>query len=308
MMRKKLTFTVLIPLTFVLGSCGDSKDLQSAINLAKSGDTANAAFQKIADDEYDSCLRIAQYTILQSSKTQGIDSKRREQEQSCKKYPLMAKNNLIDANGVVTDYIKALGSLAADDLTNYNTQLDSISSSLKLLKFSANQVDAGSQITKTLSRIATNKYRRRQLKMVIVSTDDYLQTYIKGLSKAITNDYINGALAAEKVALDDYYREYIGDVLNSSGANDAQGVTAITSLDSQWRNTQKTITEKQNLGQDYVNALKKIAADHQKLRESYFKGKMPSKTELHQMADSYVKDLDMIAEKSNKLFKTTQIK
>ncbi|MBO3459858.1 hypothetical protein G7B40_010735 [Aetokthonos hydrillicola Thurmond2011] len=305
MLRKKITFTILIPLTLVLGSCGNSKDLKSARDLAKLGDTASTAFQKIANDQYDSCLRTARYTILQTSTTGGIDSQRKEQEQSCENYPKKAKDSLDKANGVVIGYIKALGSLAADDLTNYDPQLDSIASSLKQLKFNTNQVEAGSGIAKVLFRVATNKYRQKQLKIVVVSTDKDFQTYIQGLSKAITDNYINGALETEKLAVDNYYREYLGDVLNSNSANNAQGVTAITGLDNQWQNTKTTIIEKQKLGEAYVNALNDIAKGHQKLTDRFSTGKMLSQTELHQMTEKYVKDLNLIAEKSNKLLKTT---
>ena len=316
MNRIKLTSTILIPLTLALSSCGNSMDLTTAKNLAKTGNDANKVFQNIANDVYESCLRQARYTPLQRSTQRGIDQDRRTVEESCEKEPKNVKKSLDIANGIIINYLQALGKLAADDLTTYDSQLDSLGTSFKELKLPPKEVDAGSGIAKFLFKIATEKYRRKQLKSVVTSTDSNLKTYIEGFSTAIDRNYTHGALESEKGAVDNYYKEYLGDILTStsSTAQNVEGINLtvrdqeIINLDSQWQSVRTAIRDKQQLADSYVSLLKKIEKDHGDLTISFLDGKMPSTAQLHQMTDSYQKDLTLLAEKSNKLFKKTTIR
>lgn len=309
MLKKKSAFSVFIPLMLLLGGCGSKMDLQAARNLATLGNQANTAFKKIANDLYYSCLRQARYIPLQSSNQAGINKQREDAENKCEQEPKQASVALNDANLPVVEYLEALGNLAANDLTNYNSELDSLGDSLDKLQLNSDEVDAGTAVSKFLFRIATERMRRNQLRNVVVNTDGYLATYIRGLSRAINSGYTNGSLETEKESIDNYYRAYIGNIINSNNASTVEGIsttlkdTAITNLDSQWQVAKETVIQKHHLAQEYVVILNKIAKDHNKIRSMYMKGKTPSTSQLNTMLKSYVKELEPLVDKSNKLFK-----
>lgn len=309
MLKRKSAFSMFIPLMLLLGGCGSRMDLQAASNLAKLGNQANTAFEKIASDLYYSCLRQARYIPLKSSNQAGINKQREDAEKQCENEPKQASIALNDANLAVVEYLEALGNLAANDLTNYNSELDSLGDSLKQLQLNADEIDAGTAISKFLFRIATERYRRNQLKNTVVNTDSYLTTYIGGLSGAINSGYTNGTLSTEKLSVDNYYRTYIGNIINSNSASTVEGIdtalrnTAVTNLDSQWQVAKETILQKQQLAQGYVGILKQIATDHNKIKSMYVEGKTPSTSQINTMVKSYVKELEPLVEKSNKLFK-----
>ncbi len=311
MIRKIFGFKVIISLTLLLNACGGSSaDLRAARNLAILGEDANTTFKKIANDVYHSCLRQARYVPLQLSEEAPIDNRRRESEKKCEDNSKQASFALEDANSVVVAYLGALGSLSSDNLTNYK-ELDSIGKSLKRLQssqlFTSDQVDAGTAIAKFLFRIATEKFRREQLKDAVVNTDSYLTTYIKGLSKAINSGYIK-TLESEKISVDEYYRGYIGNIISTGDSRNEEGINvavrdaAVTELDSQWQNAKVIISEKQQLAQNYVEILELIAIDHNKIKKMYVKGETPSATQVNKMVKSYIKQLEPLVEKSNKLF------
>lgn len=121
--------------------------------------------------------------------------------------------------------------------------------------------------------------------------------------------YTNGFLETEKISIDSYYRAYIGNIINSNNASTVEGIgttlrdTAITNLDSQWQVAKETVLQKQQLAQEYIGILNQIATDHNKIRSMYIKGKKPSSSQLNTMLKSYVKELEPLVDKSNKLFK-----
>lgn len=310
-MQKRSPVILLIPLTLLLGSCGStSTDIKAALKLAKLHDDAKTIFPEIANDVYQSCLRTADLTLLNTpTSTSGeIDRDRQATKRICKGNPAAATKALKDANQIILDYLEALGELAANDLTNFDPQLDSIGTSLQGLPGlnegeKKEAVGAGTAIAKFLFRAATDGYRREQLKQAVTTANAPLQTLVTALAKAVSQHYINGLLKTEQLAVNNYYSFYLGRVLTAPRTESVSAqVNTETAKDQEWKNTNKIIEEKKVLATGYLNLLKKIAYDHEILRGMYVKGEKPSATQVKRMADEYSKELKLLVKKSEKLF------
>ncbi|WP_144051024.1 hypothetical protein [Calothrix sp. PCC 6303] len=318
---------MLVPLALMLGGCsGSSLDIEAAKNLSKIGQKADIAFEKIANDLYQSCLRTANYTPLQSSTTEGINQARVNAEKSCSedeqreqsslngvnrktnsKEASLALNN---GNLIIISYLTALGQLASDDLINYDPELNSIQDSLvEIPGIQTDVVDAGTAIARFLFRVFSEQERRSTLKDAVLENDRSLRFYIDGFSEGIIKGYINGALETEEIAVDNYYRQYLGNLINTVNSSNVEGIgvvlrdKTIVELDREWKNTRLEIVEKQKIAEEYIEILKRIAKDHHEIKEIYQKDKNPSSTEIRQKVKTYVKDVDELVQRSNKFFK-----
>lgn len=307
-MKQKLVI-LSIPLTFILGSCS-SADIKAAQELAQLQETAKIIFPKIADDAYESCLRSADLTLLNTpTPTSGqIDKDRQEAKKSCQDNELAASEALNTANQVIIDYLGALGKLTADDLTNFDSEINSIETSLgNLPKLNTGEkkeaIGAGSAIAKFLFQALTDGYRREQLEQAVTTVNTPLQTLVTALDKSVGRHYINGFLETEQVAVDNYYGYYLGRVLTAPLTESvAAQVDTETEQDRDWRNTNKTIQDKKIVANGYLNLLNKIAYDHNELNKMYVKGEEPSSAQVKQMVDGYSKQLKSLNKKSENLF------
>jgi hypothetical protein len=309
--KKKSSLLFLIPVTLILSSCGaTSSDIKAAQKLAQLQDQAKTIFPSIANDVEASCTRTAELTLLSppTPSQPQIDENRRAARKVCQGNPAAATKALNDANRIILDYLEALGKLAADDLTNFDKQLDGISSSLQNLpKLGTEEkkeaVDAGTAIAKFLFKAATDAYRREQLRLAVTTVDAPLQTLVTALNKAVIQHYINGVLNNEQIAVDNYYRYYLERVLRAPrGESVSARVETETNKDSEWRDANKEISEKKDLAIEYLGLLQKIADDHHTLYKMYVKGEEPSPVQVKQMIDKYSKQLKSLTEKSEKLF------
>lgn len=309
--KNKSSLLFLIPVTLILNSCGAiSPDLKAAQQLAQLQDQAKTVFPSIANDVYSSCLRTAELTLL-SPPTRiqpQIDKNRQEARKVCQGNPQAASNALNDANRTILDYLEALGKLAADDLINFDKELDGLSSSLQNLpRLEAAEkkeaVDGGTAIAKFLFKAATDAYRREQLRLAVTTVDAFLQTLVTALNKAVSQHYINGVLENEQIAVDSYYRNYLERVLTDPlGESVSSQVETETNKDNEWRSANRAIAAKKTLATSYLDLLLKIAEDHHELYKMYVKGEEPSPAKVKQMIDKYSKELKSITEKSGTLF------
>lgn len=309
--KKKSSLLFLIPVTLILSSCGaTSSDIKAAQKLAQLQDQAKTIFPSIANDVEASCTRTAELALLSppTPSQPQIDKDRQEARKVCQGNPAAATKALNDANRIILDYLEALGKLAADDLTNFDKQLDGISSSLQNLPGLGTEekkeaVDAGTAIAKFLFKAATDAYRREQLRLAVTTVDAPLQTLVTALNKAVIQHYINGVLNNEQIAVDNYYRSYLERVLRAPrGESVSAQVETETNKDSEWRAANKEISEKKDLAIEYLELLQKIADDHHTLYKMYVKGEEPSPVQVKQMIDKYSKQLKSLTEKSEKLF------
>ncbi|WP_375500260.1 hypothetical protein [uncultured Nostoc sp.] len=310
-MQTKETSLTLLAVTFFLVSCGTTgADIKAAQELAKLRGQAITIFPEMANDVYQSCRRTAELSLLNipTENFGEIDKDRKGAREICKGNPAAASQSLNDVNALILDYLDALGKLASDNIINYDKNLDEINNSLRSLpgltqEEQKNAVDAGTEIAKFLFRIATEAYRRDQLKSVIIGTNDYLQTLSTALEKAVTKGYINGVLENEQAALDNYYRYYLGRILSAPQTESVSAQTTTEhTFDQDWKKANSSIEAKKDFAKDYLFLLKNIAADHQKLKGMYVTGEEPSPTLVKEMVNGYTKDLKSLTKKSEILF------
>src|SRR5262249_41518307 len=95
-------------------------------------------------------------------------------------------------------YAQALGALAADDLIDYDKQIDALNKSLVDGKFATSAETTGyAAAAKLISSVATDIYRRKKLEALITTYNAPVQKLCRGLEDYVTQ-YQNG-LAAERV-------------------------------------------------------------------------------------------------------------
>ena len=211
------------------------------------------------------------------------------------------------ANQIILNYLESLGTLAANDISKFDKELNGINASLQSLpglgiSEKKEAFDAGTAITNFLFKAATDAYRREQLRIAVTTVDKPLKTLVNLLDKAVNKNYIKGILENESLAVDFYYRNYLGRLLTAPrGENTAKQVEAEISKDNEWRSASKTIDDKKALATGYLNLLKKISTDHSTLYKMYVKGEDPAPSLVKQMIGKYSKDLKSLSEKSEKL-------
>jgi hypothetical protein len=312
--KHKSYLIFLIPATLILSSCGaTSPDIRSAQQLAQIQDRAKKIFPRIAGDVYSSCLRSAELTLLSPpTKIQPqIDKDRQAARKVCQGNPAAATKALNDANQTILGYLETLGKLATDDFSNFDKELDGISSSLQNLPgLETNEkkeaVDAGTAIAKFLFKSATEAYRRDRLKLAVTTVDAPLKILVTALDKAVRQHYINGVLDNEQIAIDAYYKYYLGRILTAPiRENVSTQVATETNKDNEWKSENNRIAEKKDLARDYLRLLQTISEEHHNLYKTYIKGGEPSPSQVKKTIDKYSKKLKSLTKKSEKLFSQT---
>ena len=248
----------------------------------------------------------------QSSISRGVLTNRRKAQKECNAEesdlggipPQKAAQALNDSHQVILRYLSALGKLVADETTVFDTQLDKVGSSIANLpglkaQESKQAVTAGTAIAKFLFQIASEAYRREQLKKVVIEADPSLQVLTQALTKAVQQGYIEGSLVTEEIRLDLYYNNVLPIVLRAETAGDLE---TREKFDALWREKDVAIEAKKVLASEYIGLLNNIATDHNSLKEMYVKGGEPDPTVIKAKWDKYTQKMKALHEKSNKLF------
>ena len=248
----------------------------------------------------------------QSSISRGVLTNRRKAQNECNAEesdlggipPQKAAQALNDSHRVILRYLSALGKLVADETTVFDTQLDKVGSSIANLpglkaQESKQAVTAGTAIAKFLFQIASEAYRREQLKKVVIEADPSLQVLTQALTKAVQQGYIEGSLVTEEIRLDLYYNNVLPIVLRAETAGDLE---TREKFDALWREKDVAIDAKKVLASEYISLLNNIATDHNSLKEMYVKGDEPDPAVIKAKWDKYTQKMKALHEKSNKLF------
>lgn len=209
---KRILITVgFLTLTILTVSCVELKEIREFSELAGS---VGERFPVLATDLYDSCANQQRYIVLQKhdfrfDKLGDLnDESNAEMVEALKQCELYnsERERLIKANGILVAYMKTMGDLAADDLTNFDKNIDGFGkavTSAKLLNDA--QSTALMNLGKFLSHIATEGYRRKKLKEVIKTTNGDVQVATSALSDIVQKNYIL-QLQNEQLAMETYYR------------------------------------------------------------------------------------------------------
>lgn len=297
--RKTSIFTVIIPLALLMVACGNRDDLARIQKFTGLANKAGEGFPKIANDFYLSCLRSAQYQAFLPEREKNPVLTITEEEEQCNKDLQDFGPRLIEANKVLVDYTSLLGKLAADDAIDYSADLNSLQAKLSQLPtITESQVEGGVNIATILLRAATDGYRRKQLKEVIESTDNALQTFIQGITTITQDVYIGIYLKNEQSLINGYYGDYMTNLIKNRTKGDTQELTVLLlELNNKWAVSKEEVEQKRNLARDYIGILASIAQNHKALSTMFAAGKSPSSKEMKKMLDKNTKDLESFVQK-----------
>lgn len=330
-MKQKYFLAFMLPITIYMTGCGTPLEIRAVQKYTEFQTDSASLFPKIAGDIYQTCIRSLDYVVLNS---QSIVADRDNRETICDdsdKGSIALKEAYTNTHNVIHDYLDLLGDLAANDLTNFDAEVNAVGESIKRFPGlgdgeTGEAISAGTGLARILFTAFTNGYRRGELKDAIVEADPHLTTLVVALDTSIKKHYVNGLLETERNSVDRYYKILINPVLNQPESQNVAVRQYITDkLKTEWSEKQEIIREKQVLASDYLKLLKGIACDHSSLKSLFLKNKKgtresitcdqkpeleklfassenPSPEEFVQILENYSLEVSMLNKKANELF------
>lgn len=233
----------------------------------------------LADDIYDSCLRRANYISL--SDPNGI--KRRDSIiQECKSENQPNVTNFKLANNVILDYMTKLGQVASGKTVTVDNNIDTLQQAIQNLKVGSlklkpSDVQAGTDILKTLVNVFSKSERGKALKKAILCSDDSLQKYITGNPFSekklppsggliqIAQIYNSEILEIEKVQIDGYYQTYFSEL----GQQNNSQISTQLEVQNDYIKAQEIVNNKSNNATSYIVLLQNTAQTHHMLKKEF---------------------------------------
>ena len=166
------------------------------------------------------------------------------------------RERLLLYHALIEEYMDALGRLAADEVVVYDKELDALGNAAKEQKF-ANAKEAGAftAVAKVLVKGATDRWRQKQLKELIATSNEPFRVVVNSLRDIVEKGFA-GDLLDETAAIQSYYRTLIRD------SRDKAGIAAL----EEWRDLHLAGVDTQAKAIElYLRILKKIGEGHQKL-------------------------------------------
>ncbi|WGV26318.1 hypothetical protein [Halotia branconii] len=277
MQHKVKVLLALIPFSFILGSC-QKEDLSAAKSFGDLSQSLVVANKTISADIYASCARSATLEALGTTENR-INSQ--NQLNVCNDIYLPNSKNTERAGSVLVNYVAAIGNLATGNDNDFTPQFQTISESLGNLPINENARTAGIKIADFITNLLIKDFRRDNLKVAIVCTDQDIQEYSAQLSDFIESSYVKNLLDREIMQIHENYGYYIGEVNKrtklSNSEDNLQDFSALqerqTLLEAEERAEITKVIERKKQGADYVTAIRDTAEFHGKLKRIFNKNR-----------------------------------
>lgn len=286
-MRRGIALFVILSIALSSSACAD---LSAIRKFTESAAEVGKRFPAIAKDINASCRRRLTYRAVEQSLFDpgklvavaypGKDSPEEQQLiEGCKAFGPEDEKRLIEANGILFNYLKVMGELAADDLISYDKDFDALGDSFTGANiFNAPEVNAVKGLAKFLTRAFAEGYRRKNLKTTLEEQNANVQTAAAILKSIVAEKYVL-QLELERDQMRIYYqrsiaryKEYMGHVAAhttaSSGATKLQDPLPIIMVKGLWDHEENAIAQKIAAAKGYGKALDGVAKGHQKLYDS----------------------------------------
>ncbi|WP_392479315.1 hypothetical protein [Nostoc sp. C110] len=282
----------LIPFSFILGSC-QKEDLSAAKSFGDLSQSLAIANETISADIYASCARSATWEALGTQQSR-INSK--ERLDKCDEIYLPNSQNTEIAGSVLVNYVAAVGNLATENDNGFTPQLNKISDGLGKLDIDENARTAGVKIADFITNILVKDFRRDNLKITIVCTDQDIQKYSASLSDFIESSYVKALLNEEITQIHENYGFYISEVNKrllklSNPEDDLQDFNALqtqqTLLEAEERAEITKVIERKKQGSAYVSAIRSTAEFHRKLKRIFNKDREELSSDQIQKCNKY---------------------
>jgi hypothetical protein len=219
-------------------------DLKPVADFGKNA-SGIAAYTGVSQDYPASLLRLKQYGFTGKSVSPERIAKRAQDAK-----------RLSEAQNALAAYAKALGGLTADDLTNYDKQIDALNKAVTDGKFATTAQTAGyAKLTKFAAQFATDAYRREKLKHLIV-------TYNPAVQKATTQ--LGDVVKVYVFAVGDEQAYWASAVERARKHNP----TMLPIINVIAANQDQMLKTKQNNAKDLGNGLQIFARGHQELAKN----------------------------------------
>ena len=174
----------------------------------------------------------------------------------------VASKALLMVSNVLADYGAALGTLAADELVNYDKDINGLSGEIKKLKVNGlddSKVEAIGSLAKFIAKAATSAYQQKQVKMFLIESNNSLVTATDTLADAIDINYTQ-AISLEITAWEDSYQRV------ERFSRDNNPLEWAAYANTQWKN-RSALEEKLKAAKDLSKSIKNIGATHTKLKQ-----------------------------------------
>ena len=307
-MKNKIFSVFLMSLLLLSSSC---VDLEAIRQFTDNAATVEQKFPELSADFYRSCTQIYKYQfyrlvkfdarkeelIDQVSETKNLDGYISnvprgpdgfsiiQRELKCREWK---KNDQAASllNKALVEYIKALGALAADDLTVYDNSLGALGKSITATGiFEAKHIEAGTSLANLVLNASTDFWRRKKIKSAIEERDKDVSTLSEVLKKYIAVMYVE-QLNNEKSELGFYYKNTISDYQAQNGtANQLEVIKA----EKDWASERKELDKKIDSANAYGKILDNVIEGHHKLYE--FRESLNSK-EVKQKILGYARNIE----------------
>jgi hypothetical protein len=276
--RTRAVVVLFAVASLVQGGCVDLKEVQA---FAATAAAVGERFPGLAKDLHDSCMAQQRYIVAQRQDfrvDQFADLNDPEHplleagRKTCQLYK-DEQERLIKANATLVSYMKSMGDLAADDLTNFDKGIGAFGSALAGAQlFSEAESGAIAKLAGALARMASEGYRRNQLRDVIRETNADVALTTAALGRIVSKNYVL-QLENERVAMREYYRKLALEsvrfsrlaIAHAQGETDLTNPVPLDDLKSKFEARNTAINTKVGGAQAYAKVLASVAAGHQEL-------------------------------------------
>ena len=279
--RRLCGIALIAALTVPATGCVSLKEIRAfAATAAAVGD----GFPALARDFHQSCLSQQRYIVAQKQdfrldKFADLSDPANELMapglKICQQFA-DEQARLIAANATLVNYMRTMGDLSADELTSFDKSIGSFGTALAdagLLQ--KTEASAVAKVAAYLARIASEGYRRKQLRTVIVDNNEDIKVISAGLARIVGRNYVL-QLENERVAMQGYYRKMAAEtsrfnravVKQVGGDADTYDPVPLDALKSTFETRNAAIAAKIAGAKSYAGVVTEVAAGHQALRDS----------------------------------------
>jgi hypothetical protein len=271
----RILLSAIVLLAFTQGCANNLKAIQDFASLS----AESAEYTTLVEDYLEFPNRQKRYQP--PSRHASLETM--AQERATQKTALLLRQRIVET------YMDSLGRLAADELVDNTEELGNLSAALqKHAGTNPQETEAYEKIAGILTKVASDRWRQRQLRDLIEQSNPPIQRILGALQQIVSNGF-GGDLQTEEAAIQNYYSTLVME------SNDPAGKAAL----AEWKDFRMSqVQERSQAIQTYGTVLKKISNEHQQLFDR--RHELDSKQLLQHVANS-VKDLRTLLETIKKL-------
>jgi hypothetical protein len=271
----RILLSAFLLLAFTQGCSTNLKAIQDFANLS----AESAEYTTLVDEYLEFPNRQKRYQP--TSRHASLDTM--AQERATQKTALLLRQSIVET------YMHSLGRLGADEIVDNTEELGNLSAALQQQAgTNPEETEAYKKIAGILTKVASDRWRQRQLRDLIEQSNPPIQRILEAL-KQIVSDGFGGDLQTEQAAIQNYYSTLIME------SNDPAGKAAL----AEWKELRiSQVQDRSQAVQTYRTILDNISDGHQQLFDR--RDALDSKQVLQQVAQS-VKDLRTLLDTIKKL-------